>query len=82
MKVERFSPDPETEPRHWVRHDQAFAMMLRLNRVGLEALRSAKVRLHGGRLGTVRSSCRGVGWTHERIASATRYLRRGTDGLF
>jgi AraC family transcriptional regulator len=28
MKVERFSPDPETEPRHWVRHDQAFAMML------------------------------------------------------
>jgi AraC family transcriptional regulator len=29
MKVERFLPDPETEPRHWVRHDQAFAMMLR-----------------------------------------------------
>src|SRR5258708_4174734 len=29
MKVERFSPDPEVEPRHWVRHDQAFAMMLR-----------------------------------------------------
>src|SRR6202047_1642838 len=29
MKLERFSPDPDTEPRHWVRHDQAFAMMLR-----------------------------------------------------
>ena len=29
MKVERFSPDPDTKPRHWVRHDQAFAMMLR-----------------------------------------------------
>src|SRR5882672_10236766 len=29
MKVERFSPDPETEPRHWVRHDQAVAMMVR-----------------------------------------------------
>ena len=28
MKVELFPPDPETEPRHWVRHDQAFAMML------------------------------------------------------
>jgi AraC family transcriptional regulator len=28
MKVELFSPDPATEPRHWVRHDQAFAMML------------------------------------------------------
>jgi AraC family transcriptional regulator len=29
MKVELIPPDPDTEPRHWVRHDQAFAMMLR-----------------------------------------------------
>ena len=29
MRVELFPPDSETEPRHWVRHDQAFAMMLR-----------------------------------------------------
>src|SRR6202042_3104070 len=28
MRVELVTPDPETEPRHWVRHDQAFAMML------------------------------------------------------
>jgi AraC family transcriptional regulator len=28
MIVELFPPDSETEPRHWVRHDQAFAMML------------------------------------------------------
>src|SRR5215472_4169076 len=28
MKVELFPPDPVNEPRHWVRHDQAFAMML------------------------------------------------------
>jgi AraC family transcriptional regulator len=28
MRVELFTPDPDTEPRHWVRHDQAFAMML------------------------------------------------------
>src|SRR5579862_2538557 len=28
MRVELFPPDPDTEPRHWVRHDQAFAMML------------------------------------------------------
>ena len=28
MKVELVPPDSETEPRHWVRHDQAFAMML------------------------------------------------------
>jgi AraC family transcriptional regulator len=29
MKVELFPPDSATEPRHWLRHDQAFAMMLR-----------------------------------------------------
>src|ERR1700761_3565701 len=28
MRLELFCPDSETEPRHWVRHDQAFAMML------------------------------------------------------
>jgi AraC family transcriptional regulator len=28
MRLELFSPDSDTEPRHWVRHDQAFAMML------------------------------------------------------
>jgi AraC family transcriptional regulator len=29
MRVELFPPDSDTEPRHWVRRDQAFAMMLR-----------------------------------------------------
>ena len=29
MIVELCPPDSETAPRHWVRHDQAFAMMLR-----------------------------------------------------
>jgi AraC family transcriptional regulator len=29
MKVGLFPPDADTAPRHWVRHDQAFAMMLR-----------------------------------------------------
>ena len=29
MRVDLFHPDSDTEPRHWVRHDQAFAMMLR-----------------------------------------------------
>ena len=28
MRVELFQPDSDKEPRHWVRHDQAFAMML------------------------------------------------------
>ena len=41
MKVERFSPDPETEPRHWVRHDQAFAMMLRPGSIEWGSKRSA-----------------------------------------
>ncbi len=29
MRVDLFPPDPDTAPRHWVRHDQAFAMVLR-----------------------------------------------------
>ena len=41
MKVERFSPDPETEPRHWMRHDQAFAMMLRPGSIEWGSKRSA-----------------------------------------
>jgi AraC family transcriptional regulator len=41
MKVERFSPDPETAPRHWVRHDQAFAMMLRPGSIEWGSQRSA-----------------------------------------
>jgi AraC family transcriptional regulator len=41
MKVELFSPDPETEPRHWVRHDQAFAMMLRPGSIEWGSKRSA-----------------------------------------
>jgi AraC family transcriptional regulator len=28
MRVDLVPPDSDTEPRHWVRHDQAFAMML------------------------------------------------------
>jgi len=28
MRVEIFPSDPVIEPRHWVRDDQAFAMML------------------------------------------------------
>jgi AraC family transcriptional regulator len=41
MRVERFSPDPDTEPRHWVRHDQAFAMMLRPGSIEWGSKRSA-----------------------------------------
>src|ERR1700730_6535126 len=44
MKVERFSPDPDIEPRHWVRHDQAFAMMLRPGSIEWGEKRSALKR--------------------------------------
>src|SRR6266851_6290449 len=41
MKVELFPPDSETEPRHWVRHDQAFAMMLQPGSIEWGSKRSA-----------------------------------------
>jgi AraC family transcriptional regulator len=45
MKVEHFSPDPDTEPRHWVRHDQAFAMMLHPGSIEWGPTRSSMERL-------------------------------------
>ena len=41
MKVELFAPDSETQPRHWVRHDQAFAMMVRPGSIEWGSKRSA-----------------------------------------
>lgn len=41
MKLELFSPDSDTEPRHWVRHDQAFAMMLAPGSIEWGSKRSA-----------------------------------------
>src|SRR6476659_3098707 len=41
MRLEVFAPDSETEPRHWVRHDQAFAMMLRPGSIEWGSKRSA-----------------------------------------
>ena len=41
MRVELFQSDCETEPRHWVRHDQAFAMMLGLGSIEWGSKRSA-----------------------------------------
>jgi AraC family transcriptional regulator len=41
MRVELFRPDPVTEPRHWVRHDQAFAMMLGTGSIEWGSRRSA-----------------------------------------
>jgi AraC family transcriptional regulator len=41
MRVELVPPDSVTEPRHWVRHDQAFAMMLRPGSIEWGSKRSA-----------------------------------------
>ena len=41
MRVELFSPESVTEPRHWVRHDQAFAMMLGRGSIEWGSRRSA-----------------------------------------
>jgi hypothetical protein len=41
MKVELIAPESVTEPRHWVRHDQAFAMMLGRGSIEWGSRRSA-----------------------------------------
>ena len=41
MKVELLPPESVTEPRHWVRHDQAFAMMLGRGSIEWGSRRSA-----------------------------------------
>jgi AraC family transcriptional regulator len=41
MRVELFPPESVTEPRHWVRHDQAFAMMLGRGSIAWGSHRSA-----------------------------------------
>ena len=41
MRVELFPPDSDREPRHWLRHDQAFAMMLRPGSIEWGSKRSA-----------------------------------------
>src|SRR6202051_1637154 len=41
MKVELVPPDSDTAPRHWVRHDQAFAMMLGRGSIEWGSRRSA-----------------------------------------
>ena len=41
MRVDLFPPESVTEPRHWVRHDQAFAMMLGRGSIEWGSQRSA-----------------------------------------
>jgi AraC family transcriptional regulator len=83
MQVEHFSADPETQPRHWVRHDQAFAMMLRPGSIEWGSKRCALEKFDY-KASDLALCDRHVGewvWPNERIASAAGYFRRGTDGL-
>jgi AraC family transcriptional regulator len=41
MRIELFPPESDTASRHWVRHDQAFAMMLRPGSIEWGSKRSA-----------------------------------------
>ncbi len=41
MRIELFPPESDTASRHWVRHDQAFAMMLRPGSIESGSKRSA-----------------------------------------
>ena len=82
MRVELFPPESVTEPRHWVRHDQAFAMMLRPGSIEWGSRRSALEKFDYV-AGDLALCDRHVGeWVgaHERTASAARYFRCGTDG--
>jgi AraC family transcriptional regulator len=46
MRVEIRTPESVTEPRHWVRHDQAFAMMLGPGSIEWGSRRSALEKFH------------------------------------
>jgi AraC family transcriptional regulator len=48
MRVELFPPESVIEPRHWVRHDQAFAMMLRPGSIEWGSKRSPLEKFHYG----------------------------------
>src|ERR1700731_2432472 len=48
MRVELFPPDYDTEPGHWVRHDQAFAMMLGPGSIEWGSKRSALEKFEYG----------------------------------
>src|ERR1700726_2830912 len=88
MKVERFSPDPDIEPRHWVRHDQAFAMMLRPGSIQWGSKRSALERFKYG-AGDLALCDRHVGeWVglmnarHLQIGISDAALLASSDGAY
>jgi AraC family transcriptional regulator len=88
MKVELFPPDPDTEPRHWIRHDQAFAMMLRPGSIEWGSKRSA-LETFNYRAGDLALCDRHVGeWVglmnvrHLQIGISDTALLASSDGAY
>jgi AraC family transcriptional regulator len=88
MKVELVQPDSVTEPRHWVRHDQAFAMMLRPGSIQWGSKRSLLERFKYG-AGDLALCDRHVGeWVglmnarHLQIGISDAALLASSDGAY
>jgi AraC family transcriptional regulator len=88
MRVELFSPDSDTEPRHWVRHDQAFAMMLLPGSIEWGSKRSALEKFDYG-AGDLALCHRHVGeWvglmatTHLQLGISDAPLMAASDGAY
>ena len=88
MRVELFPPDSDTEPRHWVRHDQAFAMMLRPGSIEWGSTRSALEKFDYG-AGDLALCHRHVGeWvglmnvSHLQLGISDAALMASSDGAY
>jgi AraC family transcriptional regulator len=88
MKVELVQPESVTEPRHWVRHDQAFAMMLRPGSIEWGSKRSALEKFKYG-AGDLALCDRHVGeWVglmnarHLQIGISDAALLASSDGAY
>src|ERR1700682_6670759 len=88
MKVELFQPESVTEPRHWVRHDQAFAMMLRPGSIEWGSKRSALEKFDYG-AGDLALCHRHVGgWVghmnvpHLQLGISDAALMASSDGAY
>jgi len=88
MKVELVHPESVTEPRHWVRHDQAFAMMLRPGSIEWGSKRSALEKFKYG-AGDLALCDRHVGeWVglmnarHLQIGISDAALLASSDGAY
>src|SRR6266850_1448451 len=88
MRVELVPPDADTEPRHWLRHDQAFAMMLRPGSIEWGSKRSALEKFDYG-AGDLALCDRHVGeWvglmnvTHLQLGISDAALMACSDGAY